>query len=102
MDDALIQAADSYIAALSSAVATVHDASDRTHYFERAAAAAEVRQALEHDDLGRAGAILNEERRAIGWSRFVGTGGRAAHDAFYVLDRAVLEARLKGAPSATF
>ena len=102
MNDVLIQAVDSYITALDSGVASVHGAVDRTHYFERAAAAADTRKALQDGDLGRAASILNQERRAIGWDWFAGEGGQAAHEAFLALERAVTQARLVGKPPADF
>ena len=99
---ALIGLLETYASALRDALSAVDEPTARSHYFERVAAAAEIRDALDQDDIGRAGGILNGERRAIGWGWFAGPGGDAAHEAFLELDAAVMEARLKDAPHADF
>ena len=102
MHRALIGLLETYASALRDALSAVDEPTARSHYFERVAAAAEIRDALDQDDIGRAGGILNGERRAIGWGWFAGPGGDAAHEAFLALDAAVMEARLKDAPDADF
>src|SRR5437762_14111389 len=97
---ALIGLLETYASALRDGLSAVDEPTARSHYFERVAAAAEIRDALDQDDLGRAGGILNGERRAIGWGWFAGPSGDAAHEAFLELDAAVMEARLKDAPDA--
>ena len=102
MHRALIGLLETYASALRDGLSAVDEPTARSHYFERVAAAAEIRDALDQDDIGRAGGILNGERRAIGWGWFAGPSGDAAHEAFLELDAAVMEARLKDAPDADF
>jgi hypothetical protein len=88
-----------YVAALETGLAVTNDARDRNEYHERLSAAAEIAEAIDVRDLGRAASIVHSEEPAIGWSQL---GGPDVSRSFMVFAAALQSARLEGAPDAGF
>ena len=61
-----------YASALEAGLAEMVAPLDRSYCFERLSAVVEVAAAIAEGQFGRAGSILNEESRVVGWQRMPG------------------------------
>ena len=84
-----------YLGSLELGLASVSEPVERTHYYERLAAAGEMAAAVEGGDFGRAASIAETESHALGWTMLSGRLGPVAHQQFHDFEQALLAERLR-------